>query len=201
MSKPDWTLMRAEEVDRTVETIFEEVIAASHGEVGEYNIVVLFKPKTWSKGGMEVMGKAALCGAQEKLLSDVDGVITIGWDWWDETATREQKVALLDHELSHFAVEFDDETGEATLTIVGHDVEEFLGVWERHGAWTVDLEKAEAQLRLPFGADEDGSAETFLTTADGEEDDVKLTFTSPGGEPVETTVAVLEQAAEMVAAQ
>ena len=199
MSKPDWTLIRAEELDRAVGDMVEEEVAANHIELGDYEIVVLFKPNWWRSGGKEVAGKAALCGAQEKLLSDVDGVITLAWDWWDETATREQKVALLDHELSHFAVEFDDETGEATLTIVGHDVEEFLGVWERHGAWTVDLEKAEAQLRLPFGADEDGSAETFLTTAEGEEEDVKLTFTSPGGEPVETTVAVLEQAAEMVA--
>lgn len=180
--KPDWNVIRAEELDRTVGTMFEEVIAESHGDIGEYEIAVLFKPKTWSKGGKEIAGKAALCGGQEKLLSDVDGVVTLAWDWWDAVATREQKVALLDHELSHFVVEFDDDTGEATLTIVGHDVEEFLGVWERHGAWTEDLVKAEAQLRLNFGDDEE---------------DLAVTISTESG-TLNTTVAGMERAAEMV---
>jgi len=59
----------------------------------------------------------------------------------------EQKMALVDHEISHCSVarEDDGETpkmhkdGSPVWAILGHDVEEFTGVVERRGLWNEDL--------------------------------------------------------------
>jgi hypothetical protein len=57
------------------------------------------------------------------------------------TLSKEQRVALVDHELCHFEVEYpDDDEKQRTIHITGHDVEEFTAVIERHGAWRPPLE-------------------------------------------------------------
>lgn len=56
-------------------------------------------------------------------------IVEIAHDVWSGL-TVEQRVALVDHELSHFGPD----------GMRSHDVEEFRDVIERHGLWTPDLE-------------------------------------------------------------
>jgi hypothetical protein len=184
-SKADWKLARADDVDPVALDIMDELIAAYHIPLAAYNIALLFKPKAWKSKGKMGIGKAHICGAQEKLLSGVHATITVALAWWDEFATPEQQVALLDHELSHFTVDTSNEDAPE-LQIVGHDVEEFVAIWRRHGAWTAGLEKAEEQLRLPFD--------------DAEGDDLQITATSPGNRPVETTLPHILEAGRRIRA-
>lgn len=80
-------------------------------------------------------------------------VIEIARDTWDEL-DRDQRTALLDHELCHCLTDTDDETGQLILKLVSHDVEEFEAIVRRHGLWEPDLSSfgaavaESAQLRL-----------------------------------------------------
>ncbi len=65
-------------------------------------------------------------------------VIEISHDWWVGALTDAQKVALVDHELCHCRVDY-TESGEQRLSIIGHDLEEFNGVIDRHGFWSESL--------------------------------------------------------------
>lgn len=51
-----------------------------------------------------------------------------------------KRMALIDHELCHCTVEVDTETGEETLKLATHDLEEFEAIVRRHGAWNKDIE-------------------------------------------------------------
>jgi len=75
-----------------------------------------------------------------------DFIVLIDRNIW-EGLQLEERVALIDHELSHcwYATEDDGVTqkfhmdGSPWWAIRGHDVEEFCGVVERNGLWKEDL--------------------------------------------------------------
>lgn len=75
-----------------------------------------------------------------------DFLILIDRNIW-EGMDQSQRIALVDHELSHCAqaVGEDGETSKFTRegmpvwTIKGHDLEEFCGVIERNGLWNEEL--------------------------------------------------------------
>lgn len=72
---------------------------------------------------------------------------------WLSTARPEQICALVEHELHHAFYKV-DEFGQPMLddedgyrwTIRPHDVEEFVGVVERYGAWNEDLERMKVAM-------------------------------------------------------
>jgi hypothetical protein len=98
---------------------------------------------TTSKGA-PVFGKARkisglnahLAGAREPASGLF--VVEIAADLWPKLEA-DQRRALVDHELAHLHVDYDDETGEPMLSVRGHDVEEFNSVVRRHGAWRPEL--------------------------------------------------------------
>ncbi|MCI0543031.1 MAG: hypothetical protein L0Z49_01125, partial [Actinobacteria bacterium] len=61
-------------------------------------------------------------------------VMEIALPEWDQ-APEPARAALVDHELCHYRIDAD--TGE--LKITAHDVEEFIEVVARHGAWQPDI--------------------------------------------------------------
>lgn len=77
-------------------------------------------------------------------------VIEIAEKEWVELTTAQRR-ALVDHELCHFVLDEDDD-GNETVSVVGHDLEEFRAVVERHGMWRPDVraftDVAVKQLRL-----------------------------------------------------
>lgn len=74
-----------------------------------------------------------------------DFVMILDQTFWDQ-APREQRVALIDHELTHGIVarnkhgdeRFGDD-GRPVWAIKSHDIEEFDRIVAKHGAWTPDI--------------------------------------------------------------
>lgn len=66
-------------------------------------------------------------------------VIEVAEDAWS-LLDADQRKALLDHELCHFCLE-ESEEGPPEMALLDHDVEEFVAIMERHGAWEPGRER------------------------------------------------------------
>jgi hypothetical protein len=98
-------------------------------------------------------------------------VIDIAYDTWLKL-TGSQRIALVDHELSHIGAD----------GMVGHDIEEFSSVVARHGEWKPDLKEFARALReTPLFE----SVEALRPKPGSGID--SITFSSPGGESVTLT--------------
>lgn len=68
---------------------------------------------------------------------------------------QETKDALIDHELQHCCRGEDNNDGEPTWYIQGHDFEDFTTIIRRHGLWTdalreiPDAEQSFQQMAIP----------------------------------------------------
>jgi hypothetical protein len=118
-------------------------------EVDEYSPLINVEVRyVWrdkhakSKGG-DVYGKARkISGLSAFLARALDPdlgffVIEIARDLWVHLEEHQQR-ALVDHELAHLIVTFNEDDG-LSLSIRGHDLEEFFGVVRRHGAWRPEI--------------------------------------------------------------
>jgi hypothetical protein len=187
--KPDWKLKPAEEVCEAALELLREVRDEFHGDLRSQEIELWFWAEAPVTAGRQKLGKASLPNQREQITRGVDGIITCAWDWW-QTATDEQRRWLLDHELSHFDLKDPDDPDKG-LCIVHHDLEEFVCVYQRHGAVLEGMQRFEAaaQGHLP-GMEEE-------VAGDGH-DDIGLTFSAAGHEPVHTTVGALGKVADRV---
>jgi len=140
--KVEWKLIKATDVDADAQTMLGKVLAEDHTELIGKKIIALFRPESWStQGTTGVVGTAKKVSVREKLLSSVDAVVILAWDWWQE-AEEEPRTALLDHELSHLSVDDD-----GNLITVPHDFSGFARVIGRHGIWNSSLEKAQRAIQ------------------------------------------------------
>lgn len=98
--------------------------------------------------GRLVLGKCKKASDLDRELMAFDFVILLNRTFWsDPEVTAEHRAALLDHELMHAAVKYDD-TGEPEVDERGrpvfrtrtHDLEEFVDTVRRHGIYRRDLE-------------------------------------------------------------
>lgn len=187
--KPDWKLKPADEVCEAAGELLGEVLEEFHGDLRSQAIELWFWAEAPVSAGRQKLGKASLPNQREQITRGVDGIITLAWDWW-QTATDGQRRWLLDHELSHFDLKDPDDLDKG-LCVVGHDLEEFVPVYKRHGAVLEDMQRFEAaaQNRLP-GMEEE--------PADDRYDDTKITFQAAGHEPVHITAGELGKVADRV---
>lgn len=128
-----------------------------HPHLEDARIVVLSGPLGHAEG-CKTLGRARRPRATERALIEALGatppayVIEVDADSWSVLGVPERQ-ALLDHELCHMAgreVEEDGKLGDWKLR--GHDLEEFLPVFQRHGPWRPmlrDFCKVARQLDLP----------------------------------------------------
>lgn len=146
-----------------VERIAKDLIADHHVDLDGVRIEYVFRDKHTKSNGKPVMGKARKISGLNAYLGrgykDVtlttDGfstragdivdaedffVIEIAEDIW-ATLDQGQRVALVDHELTHCATTYDEDADEVKLTIRPHDLEEFRSVVDRHGLWHPDLSR------------------------------------------------------------
>lgn len=129
------------------------LIEEHHPDLRDVPIVYVFRSRATAKGGRKVLAKARVVkGLHAFLPALASGDLTphseFGYDffcmevaadaWYD--LTDSQRVALVDHELCHFAVAYDDEDNTRSLWIRAHDVEEFIEVARRHGQWEAGLQ-------------------------------------------------------------
>lgn len=152
-------ITRAHEAERIAQTLIQEY----HEHLAGARILYLFTNQERTRNLRTVLGSAQKLPAVTKYLSsgeaaDVDEgydflILLSSTDW--EGLGREQRVALVDHELCHC---WADENG--SWKIRGHDLEEFHDVVARHGLWKQDVRvfgEVVRQLRLdeartPVGA-------------------------------------------------
>lgn len=147
-------------------------------------IEYLFRSEAAKSNGRTIWGKARKVAGLNAFLANDDPaegpitedtpeveqffVIEIAYDVW-ATLSAKQKIALVDHELSHLKSGMNDK-GEIVLSLRAHDLEEFEDVVKRHGLWKKDVEHfakvAADQLNLleqqqPQEDDEDNEAENI----------------------------------------
>lgn len=132
-----------------VRLIASELVPTHHRDLISFGarIEFVWRDKASKKGGKTVLGKARrVSGLNAYLAREDQGiegedvpdffVIEIAEDVWPALTPRQQ-TALVDHELSHCAI--DHETGK--LVMRPHDCEEFCAVVERHGLWRQDVQE------------------------------------------------------------
>lgn len=103
--------------------------------------------------GRVTLGQCKRVGDLERELHDADGraydfVIILRKDYWEHHSVSDlQRRALLDHELCHATVKYDDrgepardERGRLVYRTRKHDLEEFACIAGRYGVWKADLE-------------------------------------------------------------
>lgn len=130
-----------------VESIARELISEHHRHLVNCNIRYLFTDKTQKRAGKEVWGTARKISSMSAFLAGEDDpegnnaffVMTVSEPVWS-FLSPERRRALVDHELCHMYVDIDD-NGAAKLILLGHDLEEFVQVIQRHGLWRDDVTK------------------------------------------------------------
>jgi len=99
--------------------------------------------------GVVLLGKARLASGLVGHFSRADFILEFNWTEWQDLSER-QRVALVDHELTHCSTDLE----KGTSLIVPHDVEEFGSIVEKWGLWRPPLKRfaeivtAAAQLAL-----------------------------------------------------
>lgn len=134
------------ELDR----IGAELVGKYHNHLLEAEISYLVTSKTMSRAGKAIAGKARKASGLIKYYARSDFIIVVADTFW-QAVGRPERLALVDHELSHCSVDH-DEDGNRSWVLVGHDIEEFTAVVDRHGLWHDALKKfgrsAAKQLEL-----------------------------------------------------
>ncbi|HEV2779102.1 MAG TPA: putative metallopeptidase [Actinophytocola sp.] len=143
------TYWRAHEVEKIVEKLVPE----HHEHLARTDVTIrcVFRDTAAKSRGWIVLGKARkVSGLAAHLVGLVRKddlgddpadffVIEVPHEPW-VNLTQEQRIALVDHELCHFWVALPDDPDEPRrLVILGHDLEEFKAIVERHGLWKPDV--------------------------------------------------------------
>ena len=108
-----------------VKEIAKDLIPKHHLHLDRIPIMYLF-----NGGKMREWAKISSRSAKERVISAYYFVMEVNHAQW-LLLTDEQRLALVDHELCHTAM--DTETGEPS--VIDHDIEEFGIIVERHGLW------------------------------------------------------------------
>lgn len=138
-----------------VDALVKRLVVQHHGHLAGERIRCVFRSEHAKDGGKAVLGKARKVSGLNAFLSGNDDeayfVIEIANDIWLGMNDAE-RLALVDHELSHCGIKVNAKTFEQTLVIRPHDLEEFNAIVERHGLWRRDvkdfLTAASGQLPL-----------------------------------------------------
>lgn len=153
--------------------ILQEVRDKHHGDTKEARIALAWKLRTSAdKDGYVKLGHCLKVSDLYREYADYDFIITLNKEFWeDDAVTKEQRIALVDHELCHAAPTYNGETGEHEVDERGrylfrirrHDIEEFHEVVRRNGIWKRDIaifakELAEKRKAPMFAVDPQGQA-------------------------------------------
>ncbi len=132
-----------------VYTTANELIDKHHEDLRDARIAFAWN-LSWQPDvdGRVQLGKMKLASDLDRELADFDLVVILSREFWrDPNVTDKQREALLDHELSHGALQraknlepIEDEKGRKCYRIRKHDIEEFSAVVDRHGVYQRDLE-------------------------------------------------------------
>ncbi len=127
-----------------IEALVERISAQHHPHLvnrDEVRIVSVFNAGKMQKAGKLVLAKTRRLSPLEAYLSGEEVtaecsqfLLIVNLSAW-LALTSAQHEALVDHELQHVSFDADTET----FSLLGHDIEDFSVIIERHGLWTPDL--------------------------------------------------------------
>lgn len=148
---------REGEIGLHMYAMLDDLVTKHHEELRDARIAIAWNV-AWKADvdGRVKLGMAKKASDLDRELAPFDVVILLRRSWWrDPEVTFAQRVALLDHELTHVTLKLDpqtlepveDERGRKVYRIRKHDLEEFTEVVARHGMWTTDLERMAAAMR------------------------------------------------------
>jgi hypothetical protein len=139
-----------EDKDSEPYRILRDLVAQHHTDVAEANFAVAYR-HGWKadKDGKLVLGKCQKASDLSRELADYDFIIILNSEVWNSPEFgHAEKVALMDHELSHAAVATDengeakqDDRGRLVYRVRKHDLEEFQAVVRRRGFYHRDLQE------------------------------------------------------------
>ncbi len=134
-----------------IEEMARKIIAQHHSDLVEAKIEFIEKDGEWNSKGKIKLGSAQKVSDKMKALINAVFIITINGPVWNQLQ-KEEKEALLDHELCHCVKVGEDKFGNPKWDINSHDVEEFSAIIRRHGLWKPDLvqfgKNVRVQLRM-----------------------------------------------------
>ncbi len=120
------------------EAIGAVLVRAIHDELANAKIGYLFRKKMQEHDRTK-LAQASRVGGKLNHFTNLDCLIEVNHEKW-VLLTDERRIALIDHELSHFALNIADD-GAKSYVMVSHDVEEFSSIVNRWGFWTSDIER------------------------------------------------------------
>jgi predicted metallopeptidase len=155
-----------------VADISRGLIRKFHTDLINTKIAYLYKNKEIKSQGKMVIAFVTKCSGIVKVLSEYDAIMIVSYPTFQQL-NEDQKIAIIDHALTHLFVD-EDSTGAPKLRILAHDVEEFSAIIERHGLYQQDL------VRL-------GQVIQTVTVYEGKKK--KVIKLKPGEDPVERACA------------
>lgn len=130
--------------------LLEKIVHEHHSALRDARIALAWCT-SWKPDvdGRVTLGKCKKASDLDRELMAFDFVILLRRSFWrDSEVSDAQRLALLDHELCHAAVKYDqhgepeeDDRGRIVYRIRKHDIEEFADIVERHGLYKRDLER------------------------------------------------------------
>ena len=144
------------DVGRPMYALLDELVSEYHDDLERARIALAWCT-SWKSDvdGHITIGKCKRASDLDRELAAFDFVILLSQHFWTGNFTKPtQRRALLDHELCHAAVKY-DEQGEPKTDAKGrtiyrtrkHDIEEFEAIVERHGLYKRDLERFALAIR------------------------------------------------------
>lgn len=148
-----------------VEEIARELIPKYHPHLVNADIRYLYVNKDIKRKGKTVIGYMEKVSKKVSAISDgAEFVMVISYESF-QNLTEKQRVAIVDHELTHAMVD-DTDSGEKKLIIIPHDVEEFFCVIERNNLYMSDLKTLGRVI-----TNKTSGKDTFDVSDDGETDE------------------------------
>lgn len=135
--------------DEKLEALGREVLDMYHEDkMGLATFLFVFRDPPATCGTTTVLGKASKIPERWCNISNLteDFLIEIASVPWKEMS-KDERIALLDHELCHCTVETHPKTGKVKLSMQPHDLEEFLEIYRRHGEWRPALQSIATMVR------------------------------------------------------
>jgi hypothetical protein len=183
---------------REVEDVVRQLVPLHHDHLDRQDVTIrcVYRDTPARSRGKIVLGKARkVAGLNAHLVGLVRRddlgddpadffVIEVPHEVWQALKPSERR-ALVDHELCHFWVAIPEDPDEdRQLVMLGHDLEEFRAVVERHGLWRPDLTEFAKVLDGRSGGRPAPDQQPMLDLRDGAGLAIDLDDDAgPGGQP------------------
>lgn len=128
--------------DQSLKNLAEGIIKVHRPKLALLKICYVFRDEAIISDGHVISGMCTRVDDRNWTIHNFDFVIEIAKDLWDQ-ATDDFKHALMDHELGHVGIVFDEDgayirdevSGRIKTRCRKHDIEEFEEIMERHGTY------------------------------------------------------------------